>query len=374
MADEKDGEGESPRKQTAARNEGPQNRIVRAGERRSGNNTSTTAAADLERETLEAIARTFLKEGREYRFPDGSEAFSDRGESLVSRSENAVVVRALVDIAVAREWHALAVSGTTPFRQAVWAQATERGLTVTGYTPEASERARLQRSVQPEATEPDNRSPMPVERPERPAASSIAQKPRRPITGELLEHGRAPYQNDQANPMSYFARVRTAAGERTIWGVDLERAMRESVSAPQVGEQIVLQQVRAEPVTVRSADRGDGAEGPKNVLRNRWSMETRAFVESRREASDAVRDPTRDPREVVRSQPELAGAYLALRGAEQIARHRIPHPDDRSKFVDLVRSAVSDRIERGDPLPQVKLRVRSSERDRSREAREPGVE
>ena len=374
MADEKDGAGESRRQQTSARNDGLQNRIARVGERRSGDSTSTTAAADLERETLEAIARTFLKEGREYRFPDGSEAFSDRGDTLLSRSENAVVVRALVDIAAARDWQALAVSGTTPFRQAVWTQATERGLTVTGYTPEAAERARLQRSVQPEAAQPDSPSPMEVARPERLPASTTAQRPRRPITGELLEHGRAPYQNDHANPMSYFARVRTAAGERTIWGVDLERAMRESVSAPQVGEQIVLQQVRAEPVTVRSADRDDGGEGPKNVLRNRWSMETRAFVESRREASDAVRDPTRDPREVVRSQPELAGAYLALRGAEEIARHRIPHPDDRSKFVDLVRSAVSDGIERGDPLPQVKLRVRAKERDRSLEAREPGVE
>ena len=49
MADEKDGAGESRRQQTSARNDGLQNRIARVGERRSGDSTSTTAAADLER-------------------------------------------------------------------------------------------------------------------------------------------------------------------------------------------------------------------------------------------------------------------------------------------------------------------------------------
>lgn len=354
-------------------------RVARTAVRPSATGTAGQAAVDAERDALAAIAQTFLRDGRDYRFPDGAAAFSDRGESLVSQSENPVVVRALVQIAVAREWQSLSVSGTAPFRQRVWAEATERGIEVNGYTPDAAERARVGARTSRGEREADSEPESPAAAGEtQPAAVAIAApRPRRPIAGELLEHGRAPYRHESDNPMSYFARVKTPAGEKIVWGVDLVRAFRESVSAPKVGDDVVLRPVSAEPVTIRSVPRGDGEVGVetrKSALRNRWSVETRAFVESRQEAAQALQDPSRDPKEVVHRQPELAGAYLAMRGAEEIARTRIPHPDDQSKFVNLVRSAVSDGIERGDPLPQVKLRGRAMERDRSREAREPGEE
>lgn len=37
----------------------------------------------------------------------------------------------------------------------------------------------------------------------------------------MLAHGAAPYQNDPAEKMSYFVKLRTETGERTIWGKDL---------------------------------------------------------------------------------------------------------------------------------------------------------
>jgi hypothetical protein len=345
-----------------------------------------SAAADAERATLEEIGKVFVREGREYRFPDGTEAFRDRGDRLLSQSENLVVVRAIVDIAVARDWQSLAVSGTEPFRQAVWAQAVERGLEVKGYTPTEIERARMaSRAREPEVSAQEAGESTGADAAAQAAAPGRPARGRKPIEGTLVEHGRAPYQDKAENAMSYFARIRTAAGEKKIWGVDLERALRESASAPKVGDAIVLQQVWAEPVTVRTVEQGEAGEQmetSKNVLRNRWRIETREFVTERRDASEAVRDPLRDPKEVVRSQPQLAGAYLAMRGAEEIARTRIPHPEDQARFVELVRTTVADGIERGEAMPKVMLRGReqgreersrsANQRDRAREDPEIG--
>lgn len=335
-------------------------------------------AAEAERSTLDAIEKVFVRDGRAYRFPDGAEAFIDQGDRITSQSENLVVVRAVLDLAVARDWQSLAVSGTEPFRQAVWTQATERGLEVKGYTPTEVERARLaSRTRVPTASEPptDDASSVVVAAPTSPSARPA--KTRKPIEGTLLEHGRAPYQDNADNAMSYFARIRTTSGERKVWGVDLERALRESVSAPRLGDDVIVRQMRAEPVTVKVVERGEGdvvRETSQTVLRNRWSVETQEFVNERREASERIRDSSLDPKEVVRSRPDLAGAYLAVRGAEVIAQTKIPHPEDQTKFVDLVRTAIADRVERGEPMPKVKLRVRTAQREKALESRERGVD
>ena len=69
----------------------------------------------------------------------------------------------------------------------------------------------------------------------------------------------------------------------------------------------------------------------------------------------------------MRSHPELAGTYLYLRGAQEIATKRIRDPQDRKKFVALVRSALADSVERGEPLPPVRLRERRPDRTAERE-------
>ena len=99
--------------------------------------------------------------------------------------------------------------------------------------------------------------------------------------------------------------------------------------------------------------------------RNRWVIEKRAFFEARATAAELVRNPKIDPREAVKRHPELASTYLHLRGAEEVAARRIRDPEDQRKFVSLVRSALADSVERGEPLQPVRLRERSVERPES---------
>lgn len=67
--------------------------------------------------------------------------------------------------------------------------------------------------------------------------------------------------------------------------------------------------------------------------------------------------------------PELVGSYLSLHAAELVAS-RMRDPEDRRKFVELVRSALADSIARGEPLQPVRLRDRPSERAAARAARD----
>lgn len=58
-------------------------------------------------------------------------------------------------------------------------------------------------------------------------------------TGIITRHGSAPYQNNPENKQSYFLELQTSTGQmKIIWGLALEKAVRESNSA--VGDNVVL--------------------------------------------------------------------------------------------------------------------------------------
>ena len=64
-------------------------------------------------------------------------------------------------------------------------------------------------------------------------------------------------------------------------------------------------------------------------------------------------------KEAVRRHPELASTYFHLKGAEEVASTRIRDPADQRKFVALVRAALADSVERGEPLQPVRLKERT---------------
>lgn len=48
------------------------------------------------------------------------------------------------------------------------------------------------------------------------------------LTGTLLEHGPAPYNFKKGESNSYYARLRTAEGERVVWGIELRAAIADA--------------------------------------------------------------------------------------------------------------------------------------------------
>jgi hypothetical protein len=65
----------------------------------------------------------------------------------------------------------------------------------------------------------------------------------------LLAHGAAPYKNEKDNAASYFVSYRESDGAtKTVWGKDLERAVRDSGVQP--GDALTLENLGSRPVTV----------------------------------------------------------------------------------------------------------------------------
>jgi Ti-type conjugative transfer relaxase TraA len=161
--------------------------------------------------------------------------------------------------------------------------------------------------------------------------------------GRLVEHGAAPYEHDPQKSDSYFVTLENAKGEqRTLWGVDLERAMKEA--APEIGEKIGLQHLGSTPVTLPDGTQThrnawkvqDGGELAYSQLERRLSRSgvkettldyTRDFAERRGIAEQmGVRSEIEIPRE------QLSQERAALRPDRESTAER--HPAERERIED----------------------------------------
>jgi hypothetical protein len=325
---------------------------------------SGTATADTDPWTVpQSVRDRFVQDGHRFYFPDGYPAFRDRGRRLTTVSENTQVVASLIEIAKSRGWAEATVTGTERFREEAWRQARLAGLNVRGFRPNDEQQAVLVRTLargraRPSdgidgVTDASSPAPSPVSQPVRARNS----EPTR-ITGQLLKHGKDAYRHDPREGPSYFVKLKTPAGEREIWGRDLQRAVSKAITQPKVGDQVVLQRTGQQSVSVKKRVSGMDGQSLERVVetqRNRWVIEKREFFEARSIAAAIVRNETADAREAVRLYPELAGTYLSVRAA-QLAAKALRDPEDQTKFVRHVRQALALSVERGEPLPLVRLR------------------
>lgn len=334
------------------------------------------------------ITERFVQVGNKYHFPDGTRAFTDHGNRLTSPSENSEVIRSLISIAQARGWSDITISGTNRFKREAWFAARIAGLDVRGYSPTDFEQERLVRAIareQPKAS----RAPAEAERtPRRSSPDNEHVRTRRNERiderartrertlqiGRLVEHGVAPYLHDPHNAMSYFVRIETPNGEREIWGVDLQRALKESLTQPQRGDEIGVRALRRDAVKVfrpeRDAEGRVIGEKAHEAHRNAWIVEKRDFFRERAQAARVLRDPSVDRQAAVKQHPELLGTYLQLHAAE-LAAKTLRNPDDQRRFVASVRTALADAVARGEPLSPVPLKENAAQRRKPRERAAP---
>ncbi len=107
-------------------------------------------------------------------------------------------------------------------------------------------------------------------------------------TEPLVEHGAAPYEHRQGNSQSYFVTLENDKGERrTLWGVDLERAMKEA--GPEIGEKIGLQHEGSTPVTLP-----DGTQTHRNTWKVQDAGELAYDQLERRLSRSGVKETTLD--------------------------------------------------------------------------------
>lgn len=285
------------------------------------------ATLDFHRGSLQQVhAQRLQRDGQTVRFADGAPAYEDRGDRLRARTNNAAVAEHLVDEAQAKGWQTVEVRGSDPFRRHVAEAASRAGLQIHGEAPVGS----------PRSDTPTH------------------------WTGQLIEAGPAHYRFDTREGQSYFLRLRTEQGERTLWGVDLERALVESHSHPRVGDLVTVEQRGRQAVTLPIPQRGAQGEwvGQATVRthRNSWSIETQAYARQRAERAEAFRNGVQAAHELANAEPDLANALASLRLGEQFAERRIEKPEDRERFVQSLKRRLAERLERGEPTPAPRLK------------------
>ncbi|MGJ7915558.1 LPD7 domain-containing protein [Massilia sp. LXY-6] len=289
-----------------------------------------------------------VKGGRFYEKGSDKVLFEDHGKKLSTSLEDSAVIAHMVDVTAAKKWKRIHLTGTQNFRQMAWLQAESRGISTSGYQPSEQDlrlldQAKKDRGVGIEAgsaPQPANNIAVTIEReveakvpvPERadtelavailakgekaavgqglptplsaPMAKQAAapeqnvehealdaeatQGKDAPIVGRLVTHGRDNFNHDADEKPSYFVTLQTQAGERTVWGKDLERAMVEGQF--QAGDAVSLERKGWEPVTV-DANVRDGAGkvvGKEEMAarRNVWEAKPAGLVVMRELSSD----------------------------------------------------------------------------------------
>ncbi len=274
----------------------------------------------------------------------GRVAFVDAGKALSTERDDKATIRAMVEVATAKNWKEVTVSGTDDFRRNAWLEASLNGLKVRGYEPReadlqilnelqarhrpintitavehAHKRDQPHETAKPvpasqrkhidgdaltvhEKTVLDNSrailsSKALSEQFTEAALSELESKLRgeRVYVGEIVDHGRAPYQFNKDNDESYFVTLKTRAGEQVIWGKGLAEAVQERSA----GEQVVLQNIGKRDVTVQERLRdGQGhvvGTRPKESQLNAWKSELLSRFSDKARTDFANRSATRQP-------------------------------------------------------------------------------
>lgn len=183
--------------------------------------------------------------------------------------------------------------------------------------------------------------------------------------GRLVEHGAAPYEHDPQKPDSYFVTLENDKGERrTLWGVDLERAMKEA--APEIGEKIGLHHLGSTPVALP-----DGTETQRNTWKVRDAGALAYDQLERRLSRSGVKETTLDyTRHFAERQfAERRGIAesLGVRSEIEVPAGRAGHhaerestaerrPAEQEGIEDLAQDPVADP--RADPGPDRQQRHR----------------
>nr|WP_227747001.1 LPD7 domain-containing protein [Paraburkholderia franconis] len=191
--------------------------------------------------------------------------------------------------------------------------------------------------------------------PGRKKAGPGTQKPPAVTAGVLVEHGAARFHHDPKENASYYATVRTESGDRTVWGLDLERAIGESGLQP--GQRIELERGGSKVVTVtqRQFDESGKELAPKEVesRRNEWLISSPDVpgmpTREQREEIEAMRREVVERRRINEARERFLNGEWKYTKAQQAtldaARERIKEQAAREVLEDEIRGLPDEQQE-----------------------------
>ncbi|HWU49219.1 MAG TPA: LPD7 domain-containing protein [Asticcacaulis sp.] len=274
----------------------------------------------------EGVEKRYHVAGERYHFRDAKRgvAFEAGDKCMTTRLEDPTVVASMIDLAEARAWTELKLSGSWDFKREAWLQASLRGMEVSGYAPDKLDQARFaehqsereragrnpaspktgrSRSTEgprfDEQTRTHEDEPKVDLSPGQKQVISILEKvmtdrgdssdaiarareiaaerfvSNRVYVGRLVETGTAPYLDKTVEKPSHYITLEDDAGKRsTVWGVDLPRGLKDANAV--VGEKVVVAYGGRRTVSIdRPIKDNDGqviGSEKAEVTRNSWDV------------------------------------------------------------------------------------------------------
>ncbi len=148
------------------------------------------------------------------------------------------------------------------------------------------------------------------------------------LGGRLLAYGSRhhPLDEQKVNGGSYYVRLQTRHGRQTLWGRDLERAIRESKSHVKVGDAVGVRITHHQSL-------------PGDKTFNHWEVERAVYIVQRRRTAREILDHPITARQAGKEGATVTGSYLLITGAEMLARIQYSDEETRRRFVQRVREA-----------------------------------
>ena len=305
--------------------------------------------------------------------------FEDHGKSLSTSTEDRQIIAHMIEVAAAKNWGKVELTGTETFKQTAWLEAESRGISTKGYTPNERDLQQvaqlksaankelgdekkqeishsksgldpvLQKVPEPAAKkEPEpalQKAPEPVhEKAPEPALGTV---------GKLIEHGPAKYNFDPDERQNYFVKLATDKGEKVVWGKDLKRAMAESKA--ERGDSVLLEKPGSKPVTVSANVRDEqgkviGTEPVASHL-NSWNVKV-IELKPTREVSGEEKVKLAGAEKVMaqalsKIPPQMRGEVLQkLQHAAEHGTLKLPVPKVTERAKDVARPAPAPNMER----------------------------
>lgn len=266
----------------------------------------------------------------------GELAFTDAGKQLITQSDQREIVVAMLEVAKAKNWSEITVSGSDVFRRQAWLEGRMAGMDVRGYEARDVDQQLLQDlqrggratnrmvvadrdrvapqevggtahaqqdgvHIDGDALTANERAGMRQAREILTnkgldtafSAAALAQveeiaRGQRVYAGTVVEHGAANYRFDATRDRSYFVTLETPEGRKTIWGKGLENAVADGKVQP--GDAIVLRNPSTRAVTVQEPVRDTAGKitgvRDKAARFNEWTAQS--LAQNRTQAQSAA--------------------------------------------------------------------------------------
>ncbi|CQR32631.1 Putative enzyme (fragment) [Thiomonas arsenitoxydans] len=354
------------------------------------------------------IEKQYFKTGKRYyssQNNSGQHYFEDRGNRIIANRAHPAerTAQIAVDIAKAREWKAIEVTGTKEFRREAWMKASLAGMTVTGYEPSERDEAELahKRAASPTETKEQIENAVADKTPEQTAikqAQEAAEQDKpgeRKATPETTRQSSAKTAEAAAEAATIYtlSTASAQANERRVFD-KAEDAMRaflntDAKEAPHlveskedvartIGQTSLNNGIRTHVVAAEFKElerdmRADGqatalkAEQLSAIRREETAQKVQVAMDEmervNREAATRFASEKVKASVAVKEHPKLAGPYAVLGAYNAKLKDQGHDEQARKSALAVMRNTLAQRIERGHYDAVKTQQVRFPQRD-----------